>query len=278
MRWATPRAKLSWAAQTHFISRSNNAEHCYSAGTGTLVTVAPDAACAAGFTHTVLSNSYPSTQANAIFEPRVSGTYTLDPTAVVRFSAGTYSQPARAAYVQYNNTGDTAAYLASRFLQYGFTTPSHAIPPQVSNNYDLSFEKRLKNIPVSFSFSPFYRLTENQTQAFVLDPTSSFQSGSTSGRCARSATNCWHETGNFERDGLSAQLAFTYTNSKFATTTSAERPATSSTASITRSTARSSTSLRARAAVAVLHRCGRRRPRCRDRLPDGNAGQSRTIR
>lgn len=191
-----------------------NAEHCYNVSTGTLVTVAPDAACAAGFTHTVLSNSYPSTQANAIFEPRVSGTYTLDPTAVVRFSAGTYSQPARAAYVQYNNTGDTAAYLASRFLQYGFTTPSHAIPPQVSNNYDLSFEKRLKNIPVSFSFSPFYRLTENQTQAFVLDPTSSFQSGLNVGTLRAFGYELLARTGNFERDGLSAQLAFTYTNSK----------------------------------------------------------------
>ncbi len=191
-----------------------NLEHCYNAATQTLATVSPGAACAAGSAHTNLSNDTTSSIAHAVFEPRVSGTYAFSPNTVLRFSAGTYSQATRAAYIQYDPTTDLASYIATHFLQYGFTTPSHDILPQISHNYDISLEQRLNGFPASLKFTPFYRLTNNQTQAFVLDPTSSFQSGLNVGTLRAFGYELLARIGNFNRDGWSGQVAFTYTNSK----------------------------------------------------------------
>jgi hypothetical protein len=192
-----------------------NLEHCYDSATQTLTTlVVPNVVCPAGTSHTTLSNDTAGSLGFSVLEPRISGTYELSPDSVIRFSAGTYSQPTRAAYVQYDPTTDLASYIASHFLQYGFTTPSHDIPPQISHNYDLSFEERLAHFPAALSLTPFYRLTNNQTQAFVLDPTSSFQSGLNVGTLRAFGYEALARIGDATRDGLSGQVSFTYTNSK----------------------------------------------------------------
>jgi hypothetical protein len=192
-----------------------NLESCWNATTQALATVSPGAACPAGSSHTTLSNDTAGSLGFTVLEPRFSGTYRATPNTVIRFSAGTFSQPTRAAYVQYDPTTDLASYIASHFLQYGYTTPSHAIPPQVSHNYDVSFEQRLPNYPASISLTPFYRLTDNQTQAFILDPSvSSFQSGLNVGSLRAFGYEALARVGDFERDGVAGQIAFTYTNSK----------------------------------------------------------------
>jgi hypothetical protein len=191
-----------------------NIEHCYTTATQTLTTVFPGAACPAGSHHTALANDPSDSLGFTVLEPRLSGTYRFSPDTVVRLSAGTFSQPTRAAYIQYDPTSDLASYIATRFLNYGFTTPSHSIPPQISHNYDVSFEQRI-GAESSVSLTPFYRLTNNQTQAFILDPAvSSFQSGLNVGTLRAFGYEAAAHIGNLERDGFSGQLAFTYTNSK----------------------------------------------------------------
>jgi hypothetical protein len=190
-------------------------EHCYNTASQALTTVSAGAACPTGSSHTTLSNDTQNSIGFSVFEPRVSGTYRAGADTVVRFSAGTFSQPTRAAYIQYDPTTDLASYIASHFLQYGFTTPSHAIPPQISHNYDLSFEQRLPKADASISLTPFYRLTNNQTQAFILDPSqSSFQSGLNVGTLRAFGYEALARVGDFNRDGFSGQVSFTYTNAK----------------------------------------------------------------
>lgn len=197
-----------------------NMEHCFNATPPAgqpqfvVATVASGYSCPTGYAHTNLSNTYPGNVTSYVFEPRLSGTYTLSPYDVIRFSAGKYSQPTTSASVQYNEAGNLAAYTASNFLEYGFNTPAHDLGPQISYNYDFTYEKQLKKAPLSFSFTPFYRHTENQSQSFYLDPRTNFVSSLNVGSLRAFGYEFMSRYGDFNRDGLSAQVSFAYTNSK----------------------------------------------------------------
>ncbi|MEA2666699.1 MAG: hypothetical protein QOI11_3643 [Candidatus Eremiobacteraeota bacterium] len=193
-----------------------NREHCYNAATQSfsVATAASGYTCPAGTAHTVMSNDYPSTVASTVLEPRLGGTYTLTPYDVIRFSGGKYSQPVISAQTQYNRAGDLASYDATNFYQYGFTTPRHYAPPQLSFNYDLTYEKRLKNSPLSFSATPFFRRTQDQEQSFFLDPKTNFVSGLPVGTLRAFGYELLSRYGDFNRDGISGQVSFAYTNSK----------------------------------------------------------------
>ncbi len=193
-----------------------NNEHCYNTTTRAIVraTAASGFSCAAGFAHTNLSNQYEGAVTGTSFEPRLSGTYTLNAYNVLRFSAGKYSQPINSAYVQYNRAGDLASYTAQNFFGYGFNTPRHDARPQTSFNYDFSYEARLKNAPLTFSLTPFYRQTKDQSQSFYLDPTTNFVSGLNVGTLRAFGYEFLGRYGDFNRDGWSGQVSFAYTNSK----------------------------------------------------------------
>ncbi len=193
-----------------------NREHCYDPATRAISTAsaASGYACAAGRLHTDLSNVYPGNVASTVLEPRLGGTFSLSPYDVLRFSAGAYSQPVNSAYVQYNLAGDVPAYLAGKFFGFGYTTPRHDLAAQRSLNADLSYEKRFANAPLSFTFSPFYRHTNRQNQQFFLDPATNFASGLNVGALRAFGFELLGRYGDFNRDGVSAQLSFAYTNSK----------------------------------------------------------------
>ncbi len=193
-----------------------NREHCYNAATAsiTLATAASGFTCPAGTAHVAMSNDYPSQVASTVLEPRVGGTFTISPYDVIRFSGGKYSQPVISAQTQYNRAGDLASYDAVNFYQYGFNTPRHYAPPQVSFNYDLTYEKRLKNSPLSFSATPFFRRTQDQEQSFFLDPRTNFVSGLPVGSLRAFGYELLGRYGDFNRDGISGQVSFAYTNSK----------------------------------------------------------------
>jgi hypothetical protein len=192
-----------------------NQEHCYNPATQSFKQAnAPTFTCPAGFVHTNLTNDYPSKVASTVLEPRLGGTYTLSPYDVIRFSAGSYSQPVISAYVQYNRAGDLASYTATNFYQYGFNTPRHEGSPQTSLNYDLTYEKRFKNSPLSFSLTPFLRRTQDQSQSFFLDPRTNFVSGLNVGTLRAFGYEFLSRYGDFNRDGISGQVSFAYTNSK----------------------------------------------------------------
>ena len=149
------------------------------------------------------------------FEPRIAGTYTFDPDDVLRFSAGRYSQAANAAFQQYNSLDQDLPehLLGPLFYRYGFTTPNHLVRPSISYNYDLSIEYRLPNTNTSFRITPFYRQTHDQVQNLYIDPVTAFVSGLNVGSETNAGVEFLLEAGNFNSNGLSAQVSYTYTHS-----------------------------------------------------------------
>ncbi|HEY5095465.1 MAG TPA: TonB-dependent receptor [Candidatus Eremiobacteraceae bacterium] len=149
------------------------------------------------------------------FEPRIGGTYTLNPNNVLRFSYGKYTQAPNTAYEQYNLLQqDLASYDANNFWPIGFTTTTHAIRPPTSNNYDFSWEHQSGDM--SFKLTPFLRQTKDQIQNFFLDQKTGFVSGLNVGRQTSDGVEFELTKGDFNHNGLSGLLSATYTHSYIA--------------------------------------------------------------
>jgi hypothetical protein len=147
-------------------------------------------------------------------EPRVGGTYTINSDNVLRFSYGFYTESPSTAYEQYDALeNDLPSYDGPNFYGYGFNTTSHAVQPEQSYNTDLSWEHHFTGTDASFKLTPFLRRTRQQLENFVLDPKTGFISGLNAGRQTASGVEFEISKGDFERNGLSALLSFTYTNS-----------------------------------------------------------------
>jgi hypothetical protein len=98
-------------------------------------------------------------------------------------------------------------------LGYGFNTPRHNLRPDTSYNYDLSLEQHVRGTPLSVKVSPFYRSTRDQLQAFPIG-VGGIVSGFNVGHQTSQGVELALRAGEFSRDGLSAQLAYTYTHSR----------------------------------------------------------------
>ena len=150
----------------------------------------------------------------ARFQPRLGLTYTLDSNSVLRGSFGIYARPPNSSWTQYNTLNQNLpAFLGAHFYGYGFNTPDHVIRPDTSYNYDLSWEHRFKGSDWSFKLSPFFRATRDQLQNFYIDPQGGLESGLNVGSQQTSGVEFALQKGDFSRDGLSGQLAFTFTHS-----------------------------------------------------------------
>jgi Carboxypeptidase regulatory-like domain/TonB dependent receptor len=145
------------------------------------------------------------------WSPRIGGTVTLNPDAVIRFSAGRYTQPTETAFEQYlDQSGKrAAAFNFSQFWGLGFTTPVHDNPVQYSNNFDLSFEYHFKNTDWTTKISPFYRDTHNQIVSLVLGP--NFVSGVNVGHQHSWGLEFQIAKGDPTRDGISGAISYTWT-------------------------------------------------------------------
>jgi hypothetical protein len=152
----------------------------------------------------------PSTFTHSLLSPRLGGTYTMGPDAVIRFSAGRYTQPTETAFEQYlDQSGKRAAnFDFSRFWGLGFNTPAHDNPVQYSWNYDLSFEYHFKNTDWTAKISPFYRDTRNEIVTLVLGP--GFVSGTNVGTQHSYGIEIGVQKGDPTRDGWSGGLSYTY--------------------------------------------------------------------
>jgi len=149
------------------------------------------------------------------FQPRFGFTYSFSPRTVFRAAYGRYTQPPNSAFEQYDALQSNAPallYGTYGFQQYGFTTPNHPVPPAASNNYDFSIEQSLPN-QVSIKVTPFLRKTQNQIQQFFLNRATNFVSGLNVGNQSSQGVEFELDKGDFAREGLSAKLAFAYTNS-----------------------------------------------------------------
>jgi hypothetical protein len=161
-----------------------------------------------------LQNTSGGSYTAARFQPRLGLTYTLDADSVLRGSFGIYARPPNSSWTQYNTINQNLpTFLGSHFYGYGFNSPNHVIRPDTSYNYDLSWEHRFKGTDWSFKLSPFFRATRDQLQNFYIDPQGGLESGLNVGNQQTSGVEFALQKGDFSKDGLSGQLAFTYTHS-----------------------------------------------------------------
>jgi hypothetical protein len=160
------------------------------------------------------TNNGPSGFSHPLWSPRIGGTYSAGPDDVIRFNYGRYTQPTETAFEQYVNASGLgeAKFDFQYFWGQGFTTPAHDNPVQVSNNYDLSYEKHLKGTDWSFKISPFYRYTTNQLVTVSLG--GNFASGINAATQKTTGVEVAVQKGDPTRNGLSGQLSYTFTSAK----------------------------------------------------------------
>ena len=97
-------------------------------------------------------------------------------------------------------------------MNLGFYSPFHPIPGISSGQYDLSYEQHFRGTDMSMKISPFYTWVSNwQQQTFI---GSSFVTQVPVGVNRNEGVEFQFNKGDFTRNGLSGQLAFTYTSSK----------------------------------------------------------------
>jgi hypothetical protein len=147
-----------------------------------------------------------------VLQPRLGGAYTLSPDTVLRASYGKYNEQPSTQRVQYDSLNDNLADVLAQFYQYGFNTPGHAVRPAISYNADFSLEHRVKGTDWSYELTPFNRRTRDQLQSFYVNIKGDTASGLNAGQQTSSGFEFSLAKGDFERDGLSAKLAFAYTN------------------------------------------------------------------
>ncbi|HZY99206.1 MAG TPA: carboxypeptidase regulatory-like domain-containing protein, partial [Candidatus Baltobacteraceae bacterium] len=202
-----------------FWTNSYNLNTCFDKITGApYQRIAPGAPCGTSPNGNPGTPSYFSNSQGAftfpIWQPRFSGTYTINPDNVIRFSMGRYTQGPVTAFQQYNRAQDNiASYDCNTFCKFGRFAPIGSILPATSLNYDLSWESHLKGTDWSFKLTPFLRQTQNQNQEFFLDQKTGFVSGLDVGSQRSQGFEFQLNKGDFSRNGISGQLSFAYTNS-----------------------------------------------------------------
>ncbi|MBV8531595.1 MAG: TonB-dependent receptor, partial [Candidatus Eremiobacteraeota bacterium] len=154
----------------------------------------------------------PSSYTLTYWEPRFSGTYTVNPDSVIRVSAGRFTQPPISASLQYLSLSGDETTIWNSGMNLGFYSPFHPIPGVSAGQYDLSWEQRLKGTDMSFKVTPFYTwVTDWQQQSFV-------GAGSVTqvpvGVNRDEGVELQFLKGDMARNGLSGIVAFTYTDSK----------------------------------------------------------------
>ncbi len=191
-----------------------NRANCYTPGqpAATPNTINPatgaPAPCPAGSIKLV--DSSPASVQYPAFSPRAGLTYTLDPDTVLRASYGRYAQQPGTSYQQYNAAQQDLPTYISTFLPYGFNTPYHQTVPSYANSYDLSLEKHFKGTDYSLKLTPFYRSTQDELQSIPIGA-QGVVDGLNTGTGRSYGVEFQLSKGDLGRQGLSWQLAYTYT-------------------------------------------------------------------
>jgi hypothetical protein len=201
------------AAGRALFTNSYNQFECYVKGSTTPIQAATSVGvCPAGGTLVNFNNDNLTNLWYGGFEPRFGATFKVDPLNVLRVGAGKYFQPSSTAYTFYNRTGaDIASYDVPKFYPYGFTSAEHSIPPEVSFNYDFSWEHQVKGSDMSWKITPFYRKTDNEDINVILDPTTNFVSAIPALASDIKGVELLFRKGDFSRNGFAGQISYTYT-------------------------------------------------------------------
>ena len=203
----------------NFWFNAYNNEYCIGTATPTQRPVTPGPSpfgpCPAGTVAANLVNDSGGTLSATVWQPRLGFTYQINPNTVLRGSFGVYARPENSSWVQYNTVQqDLPTFLGKNFGLFGFNSPRHNIRPDVSYNYDLSLEHAIANTDLSFKLTPFYRSTRDQLQNFFINALTGLESGLNVGSQRSYGVELAVRKGDFSKNGLSAQLSYTYTNSR----------------------------------------------------------------
>ncbi|MEO7038451.1 MAG: TonB-dependent receptor [Candidatus Elarobacter sp.] len=163
--------------------------------------------------HPFYTVNYPAAYSVGVTEPRVSGTYRIDPDTVLRASYGRYAEPPNAAAVQYNEREpNTPGYFFPKFSAVGFFEPLHNVRPAIADNYDFSIEKHLHGTDVSLKLTPFLRNTKDNLENVFIDQATQYVSSINAGTVKTDGIEFAISKGDFNRNGVAASLGLTYTN------------------------------------------------------------------
>jgi hypothetical protein len=162
--------------------------------------------------HILLTDVFNPTYLQNYFSPRVGLTYTVDPNTVLRFSAGRYAQEPQNYEIEYNSAEPNLASELIGFIQYGFNTPFHAAQAQFSNNFDASIEHQFAGTDIAMKLTPYYRYATDQLDESVSVPTISISPSFNGGTERVYGVELELTKGDFNKNGLSGELSYTYTN------------------------------------------------------------------
>jgi hypothetical protein len=146
-----------------------------------------------------------------LWQPRFGATYTVDPNTVLRASYGKYNEQPSSSYEQYDTLEQNSPNQLAQFYPLGFTTPGHQVAPSISFNSDFSIEHHFKGTDLSLKLTPFLRQTQAQVENFYINPITQLIGGLNAGNQTSRGFEFAFDKGDFNRDGLSWQLAFAYT-------------------------------------------------------------------
>jgi hypothetical protein len=192
-----------------------NHAYCYTPGAGiTNRTIDPNtgqdvAPCPSG--SIALVNTSPAASSYSAFQPRVGATYTVSPDTVVRAAFGRYAQQPGASYQQYNVVQQDLPSFLQNFLPFGYNSPYHQTEPSYANSYDLSLEHHFKGTDIAFKLTPFYRYTQNVLQSIPIGA-QGIVDGINTGTGQSQGVEFELTKGDFSKNGLSFQLAYTFTH------------------------------------------------------------------
>jgi Carboxypeptidase regulatory-like domain/TonB dependent receptor-like, beta-barrel len=163
----------------------------------------------AGYAHPSFTATSPGQYTISDLSPRLSMTYTQSPDTVWRASIGRFTQPPISASVQYLNISGNALNVWNATLPLGFFSPFHPIPAMSASQADLSFEHHFRGTDMSMKVTPFYNWTYGYQEQNFLGP--NFVTQAPVGNFRSEGAEFAFTKGDFAKDGLSTQLAITYT-------------------------------------------------------------------
>ena len=180
--------------------------------TGALLPTQPCKDAGPGWAPVTLYNNSGGYHTYPVWQPRIGATYTVDPNTVLRASWGVYAQQPTGETQQINTLEQDLPFdaLGRTLASYGFNQPGSQIQPEVSYNADLSYEHAFKGSGVSLKLTPFLRRTRDQLEYFYINQYESDQLNV--GRQTSEGIEFQIDKGDFNKNGLAAQLSFTYTN------------------------------------------------------------------
>ena len=164
-----------------------------------------------GWSPVTLYNNSGGAYTYPVIQPRFAMTYTVDANTVLRGSWGVYAQQPTGETQQINTLEQDLPFdsLGRTLASYGYNQPGSQIQPEVSYNMDFSLEHNFKD-GFSTKITPFLRLTRDQLEYFYINQFESDQLNV--GRQTSEGVELELAKGDFNKNGLAAQLAFTYTN------------------------------------------------------------------